>query len=294
MKLYYWKHGTEKRNFGDDLNPWIWERCMPGVLDDNADTIFMGIGTLLNRKYIPAAHKRVIFSSGAGYGHPPQMDDSWKIYCVRGPLTARRLGIPENFALTDGALLVRKFYRPSPDKKHRFSYMPHIIQAYSGGKSWQKVCQRTGIHYIDPQGSVDGILNEISTTECLITEAMHGAIVADCLRVPWIPVKTTERILRFKWEDWCASVGLSYSPCRMMPLWDPQEGGFMRQMRHRLKTQLVMGQLLHIASHAHRNLSDDKKLQILLDELDTRCEMFKKDLKNGLFQIDQKSEKCLK
>ena len=39
---------------------------------------------------------------------------------------------------------------------------------------------------------------------------MHGAIVADTLRVPWIPVRTNPKILPFKWLDWCQSVKLPY------------------------------------------------------------------------------------
>ena len=45
-----------------------------------------------------------------------------------------------------------------------------------------------------------------------MTEALHGAIVADALRVPWIAVKLFDHIIEFKWRDWCRSLGLNYSP----------------------------------------------------------------------------------
>ena len=49
---------------------------------------------------------------------------------------------------------------------------------------------------------------------------MHGAIVADALRTPWIPVVTSPRILSFKWQDWCASIGVPYQPWILLPLPD--------------------------------------------------------------------------
>jgi succinoglycan biosynthesis protein ExoV len=39
---------------------------------------------------------------------------------------------------------------------------------------------------------------------------MHGAILADTLRVPWIPVITSPIINVFKWRDWTMSLGLDY------------------------------------------------------------------------------------
>jgi succinoglycan biosynthesis protein ExoV len=41
---------------------------------------------------------------------------------------------------------------------------------------------------------------------------MHGAIVADAVRVPWVPVRLYEQVLDFKWRDWCQAVALDYAP----------------------------------------------------------------------------------
>jgi len=50
----------------------------------------------------------------------------------------------------------------------------------------------------------------------VVTEAMHGAIVADTLRIPWVPVVCSPAILPFKWSDWTRSVELAYRP-RLLP-----------------------------------------------------------------------------
>ncbi len=93
MQLHYYRDGIG--NFGDDLNAWLWPRLIPDLLDDNPDTLFLGIGTLLNNR-LPSRPRKVVFGTGAGYGESlPSLDERWRIYCVRGPLTAMALGLPE-------------------------------------------------------------------------------------------------------------------------------------------------------------------------------------------------------
>ena len=46
MKLAYFR--DPKRNFGDDLNPWLWDQLLPGLIDDVDDDRFLiGMGTIL-------------------------------------------------------------------------------------------------------------------------------------------------------------------------------------------------------------------------------------------------------
>lgn len=81
MKLYYMCGKSNAMNFGDELNPWIWNRLIPEVFDDNEDAIFIGIGTLLEQGIgdnldipssnlingEPTARHIIIFGTGAGY-----------------------------------------------------------------------------------------------------------------------------------------------------------------------------------------------------------------------------------
>jgi len=91
MKLHYFKSPQGISNFGDDLNPWLWGKLLPGSFDDDHETIFIGLGTLLNRR-LPPRSRTVVFSAGVGYGVAPEVDDSWKIYCVRGPPVGKSVG----------------------------------------------------------------------------------------------------------------------------------------------------------------------------------------------------------
>lgn len=228
MKLFYYRRGDRQPNFGDELNLWLWPKLRPDLFEqdeqDQADsTVFVGTGTLLNDK-LPervGVHTRLtVFSTGAGYEQPlKQIPDRWNICCVRGPLSARQLRLPPEKAITDGGILIAKVFAPSGSQQG-CSFMPHIHSAAPAAASWQRICLLANIRYIDPRWPIEEVLQAIGTSELLLAEAMHGAIAADALRVPWIPVITTPRIYPFKWQDWCASMNVPYRPRRLPPLAD--------------------------------------------------------------------------
>jgi succinoglycan biosynthesis protein ExoV len=212
--LYYYRiaHG----NFGDALNPWLWSRLAPEVCDPGNPTLFLAIGTILNRR-VPAGPVKVVFGSGCGTGPPPLTDRKWFFYGVRGPRTAAKLGLAPSLALTDPAILVRRVVKLSQKKVYPASFMPHHQSTFEA--DWAALCARTGIHFIDPRKSVEQVLADIQQTELLLTEAMHGAIVADALRVPWIPVRLYGQFTRFKWRDWTESLGVPFEPVSIPPVY---------------------------------------------------------------------------
>jgi len=69
---------------------------------------------------------------------------------------------------------------------------------------------------------VEEVLNQIMQSEIVIAEAMHGAIVADTLRVPWIPSKAYNTINDFKWRDWAQSLSLPYHPVPLKSLYSKE------------------------------------------------------------------------
>jgi succinoglycan biosynthesis protein ExoV len=207
MKLYCYRDPIG--NFGDDLNLWLWPKLVPGILDDDDGRLFIGIGTLLNHR-VPALPEKVVLGSGVGYGRRPVVDDRWTIYGVRGPLSARMMELGPELALTDPAMLVGQVETFKGEKCYGISLMPHHRSA--GRVDWKRYCGLAGVHYLDPCGSVLDVLKGIKRSHIVVTEAMHGAIVADALRVPWIPLRLYEHVLPFKWEDWCASMDVPYEP----------------------------------------------------------------------------------
>ncbi|MFO1514855.1 MAG: polysaccharide pyruvyl transferase family protein [Verrucomicrobiota bacterium] len=216
MRLHHYK--AANGNVGDDLNPWLWERLIPGLFGGDDGTLFVGIGTLLNDR-LPHARRTVVFGTGVGYGTCPAVPDaSWTVYCVRGPITAAALGLSAELAITDPAALVATLGVRTHADGRAPAFMPHHLSAPL--VDWSTLCSDASLRFIDPRWSVDEVLGSLKRTSLLITEAMHGAILADALRVPWIPTVCAEQILALKWVDWCRSMGLHYQPLPLPLLWN--------------------------------------------------------------------------
>ena len=232
MKLGY----VDVPNFGDALNPYLFDHYLPGFFDGCPREVLMGIGSILGFERFEKAPKKIVFSSGyaVGYASPPDVDHTYDVFCVRGPLTARKLGLSSNLAVTDGAGLLRFMDHDPVEKTHQYTYVPH--KSTEKLYDWPRVCRETGINYVSPESGVKHVLEEIRRSEVVLAEAMHAAIVADTFRIPWVPVVTDARINEFKWRDWTASLNMDYGPRRIPSIY--QQPHIKRGVRHRLGTFL--------------------------------------------------------
>lgn len=264
-------HGLH--NFGDALNGWLWPKLIPRIYEPDEEKMFIAIGSLLNAQWIPPRPARKIcFGSGYCGGPKPAIDDNWQIYCVRGPLTAAAMGLESSLALTDPAILVAALSPATRPKQYKISYMPH---EFSGRNSqwimkadWAAALNRVGIHHLDPRAPVEITLKEIQDSELVITEAMHGAIVADALRVPWIPVRFYSHVKSFKWRDWCLTMQLPYEPSTI-PLLDLRIFGSITVNRalnahRRTRAELVARCLPGIARRRRGVLSGERTHRAML------------------------------
>jgi len=221
MQYLYYK--SDIPNFGDELNGWLWDKLFPKTTDDN---YFLGMGTVLHKDNITRFNlqpdlTKIVFGTGIrGFNSEFSefIDDTWDIRFLRGPLSALALGNKYPY-ITDGAYAVRQtdFFRQIKDspKKYKVSLMPHFCSVKLF--NWEKLCKELGWHYISPCCGVENIeqtLREIAVSEKIISEAMHGAILADIFRVPWARFAYNTcyaesiDISEFKWNDWLYSVDL--------------------------------------------------------------------------------------
>lgn len=277
MKLYYYPGAHGVTNFGDELNTWLWPQLIPECFSGSDQQRFVGIGTLLNNG-LPADQRKIIFGSGVGYGNAvPRVDEHWKIYFVRGPLSAKALEIPASLAITDAAILTAQVDLPAVAKTGRCAYIPHWENANG---AWQSLCAEVGMDYIDPRWPLEQVLEALRAADLVLAEAMHGAIIADTFRVPWIPIKTRKNILDFKWMDWCQSMEIVYKPVMLLPYWELQGTGWWRRGRQWIKRRLLATQLRRAARQTPF-LSDPAVFQDRLNRATERLRQLRDDFQEG-------------
>lgn len=285
--LYYYK--AEKGNFGDDLNAWIWPRLIPEwapfyrfhgeeFLAENemADRLLIGIGTLLDDR-LPKRPIKLICGTGAGYRTLPVVDSRWHVHWVRGPHTAARLGLAADLAISDCATILARLERPAarpPGHRPAVGFMPH----HDGfGEAWRRACHRASLIYVDPTAPVEQTLSVLGGLDWLITEAMHGAIVADALRIPWLAVSSHAKINAFKWQDWCGAFEMAYQPKALPALWSGR-GRPLDRIKGKIKEELAALWLSRLARRGQPMLSSDRVLTRVLDRLETALATVRKEI----------------
>lgn len=260
MKLYF----ADFENFGDQINPWFWPKLLgPDYLNLHEESdLLVGIGTILNQRLPGPPRRKLIFGSGYGYGTPPKDVSSWKISCVRGPRTASILGIDLDLAISDPAVLVPRFHVPNVVQTEMTGFIPHWISARD--YDWENICKSQGIFYIEPRdGDVEGVFSKIARCSLIICESMHGAIIADSYRIPWIAARSRRCIDINKWSDWAESVGVEVAWNFFPPMWNK---GMKKHSTSWL--QPFLGKwLLHLVRKSKPQLSDEKVLKAVQDRL---------------------------
>lgn len=209
MRLTYFRSGSP--NFGDDLNAELWPKLASGLFDDDPASAFVGIGTIIGMP-VGEAQDLHVFSSGAGYDPPRRWAGRQVTYwCVRGPISAQLLGLAPEVALTDGAILTPLVtgFPPVAGDGVRTVMIPHFETIQRGG--WPEVARLTGYDLVDPRDSPASVIARIANARLVLTESLHGAILADTYGIPWIAFCTSKNFSSTKWADWRMSLGEQFS-----------------------------------------------------------------------------------
>jgi succinoglycan biosynthesis protein ExoV len=204
VKLYRWRGASP--NFGDELNTILWPRLLPDFFDENPAVRFLGIGSVLDRRHSSQPIKLVAGSGYGGYEGKPILDANWIFHWVRGPRTAAALKLPASLALGDPAVLVPQALGLGASEGQDIGFMPHFESAAWG--AWQQAADLAGLRLIDPRDQPLRVLRAIGSCKLLLSEALHGVIVADALRVPWVAIRPSAPVHRPKWWDWADTMDL--------------------------------------------------------------------------------------
>ncbi|MBK7297912.1 MAG: hypothetical protein IPI91_15350 [Flavobacteriales bacterium] len=229
MKLTY----HEGQNFGDALNPLIFKKLFPDFFDDDDASYSLALDPYWgSRRELSEQNVAFIFPVDCGSAPDPKGD----MVCVRGPLTAKALGLPASKAIADGAILIKPLFPlERTETVTPFAYMPHI-GSFKFFNDWKGLLVELGIALIDPRDEPMSILQQLQGTGVLLTEAMRDR--GGCYGVPDTGC-CYDTINAFKWQDFILHGSFLY-PTAVPPLFS----GFVGLMvKNKMKAWPLPGRI---------------------------------------------------
>src|SRR5690606_3200409 len=117
----------------------------------------------------------------------------WDLRCVRGPLTAEKLGIDPAFGVIDPAVMVAEMpeFKDIP-RTGEAIFVPHWRSTLTG--MWALSSRAAGLTYVSPCQEARAVVRAIARSGLVVAESMHAAILADAFRIPWIAVATSSNV----------------------------------------------------------------------------------------------------
>ena len=129
---------------------------------------------------------------------------------------------------------------------------------------------------------------------------MHGAIVSDALRVPWIPMQPISNVHSMKWFDWASALGIDLRPTQMVCssllestvlFFDDRNpsiadkfrrrGSFLLNVAPKTFAQRATDRLLNISKNVAPCLSSDTRIESAHDQMLTKLDDLIIDLGKG-------------
>jgi succinoglycan biosynthesis protein ExoV len=251
MKLLYY---NDSPNVGDQLNEYIWKKEFQLLLEDKREDIdLLAIGSILH-KSLCKGNKTIVFGTGARSSDSlPNIDEKWDIRFVRGPNTVyalKKQNINVKY-ITDPGLLISKYFSVEPTKQNKNKKKTVGIVPYyrSNHEAWAKVAEVAGLVFISPTLDVDTFCKKVKACDLILTEAMHGAIIADSFRIPWISYTSSTNIFEnethnFKWNDWCNSVDIEFDELSYYHFDNLKPKNILQQIKRWLKIRFMSIRIL--------------------------------------------------
>ena len=200
---------VKHNNWGDDINKYYFE----DVIDNNIEFVpfdrlwfkssvdrYSLIGSVIGDFNLD---NTIIFGSGAISDDPDIRGIPKKIISVRGPLTRNVLinkgfDCPEKYG--DPVLLLPVFYNPNKEKKYKIGVIPHYRT--ENNEVVNKLLEDKNNLFIDMSLYNDwkDIVDQITSCEMIISESLHGLIVAETYHIPCVWVEFTKHNYEWNWN----------------------------------------------------------------------------------------------
>lgn len=201
----WWHIG--RPNFGDDINPGFFGR-LSGLstrfASDRSRPHVVGAGSILEH----AGPSSVV--CGAGFLRPPPgpVPMPARLVSVRGQLSRAAFPQAAGVLLGDPLVLVSDVVSRRPPHCS-VGFVPHVLSV----DRWRGWNPRR-LRIIDPAASPWRVIREIAACELVISQSLHGLIVADALGIPNVWVAPSDDMAggRFKFDDYFSTLDAAKLP----------------------------------------------------------------------------------
>jgi hypothetical protein len=209
----YW---SSYPNFGDLLTPAILLRYgfAPEISKDPGAAHLVSTGSLL--QWVPENFAGIILGTGL-IADTPRRFPAATVLAVRGALTARLIGAPDDVVLADPGLLASTFFKRPPAKKHVLGLIPHYVDIDNPVVSALARIHPREIKVIDVRREPEAVFRDVAACESILSSSLHGLITADSFRIPSAWAGLSDKVIGdgFKFRDYFSSLGIRHEPCRL-------------------------------------------------------------------------------
>jgi hypothetical protein len=227
ISLPYWLKGEDSQNFGDFLTEYFLQHVFltPSVVA--AGYRLVG-STIADHMIAQDIEKIANWGNGkmaywcCGMREDKPLDPPLRARCqfhgIRGPLSRKHLGLPEDTVLGDPGFLMPILFQPSrkADTSGKNICVPH----YCDSKSHDELLRLSGAEaVVKPEirnslAALEYIIDQIASAKFVLTGSLHAAIVAAAYNVPFAFWDNGHVDIPFKWRDTAAllDIGTSFAP----------------------------------------------------------------------------------
>ena len=171
------------------------------------------------------------------------------------------VGVSRRESITDPAMLVARINMFRDVERTGASlFVPHWRSDIDPAFDWSTICQELGIKYLSPRGDAREVIAAIAGADRVLSESMHGAIIADAFRVEWQPVALGGKFNDFKWQDWGESLSLDIDVPRFGSRFFAKSPWISSPHQPYRLIRKVVGKLPRFSSATHISTSEREKL----------------------------------
>lgn len=221
----------KKNNWGDDLNVYLFKMITPQKIHFVPfDRLYFApnvkryslIGSIIGDYNLD---NTVIYGSGAITSNPELKGNPEKVLSVRGPLTRDvllRNGIDCPEVYGDPALLLPLVYKPQIKKNNKIGIIPHYrtLETDWQENEWLSSLKRSYDIVVIDMSKYEkwtDIIDFICSCNIILSESLHGLIVAECYSIPSVWVEIIPHNLPWEWDfkfnDFYFSIGKKETNC---------------------------------------------------------------------------------